>query len=89
MAVTATVTEFRKMPDGRIYVRFDDGDMPEFASIADLTAWARALDMEPENAKRLAVAWAVTRSADLSNVSTILNKTLTFDLSQNNAIVVR
>lgn len=90
MATTVVLTNVIKEPppSTRYLIDFSDGTQHEFADLAELTEWARRPDGDPESVQKICIAYALARSNDLSNVSTVLNKDFTFDLSAPSAIKV-
>jgi hypothetical protein len=91
MASTVVLTEVVKAaaPSTACYVRFNDGTELEFASLGALQEWARQPDLDIGLTRRLCVAYALGRSADLSNTASVRNKDFTFDLTNNSPIQVR
>lgn len=84
MATTVVLTSVVKPAQpGPVYayVNFADGTQLEFASLADLTAWAQEPDGSVGLTQRLCVAYALARSSDLSNVASVAGKNFIFDLS--------
>lgn len=74
--------------DGGGYtVNFGDTLSEQFATFDDLVAWALSVADVPTT-KKMCVAYAIARSADLSNLSSVLNRTFTLDLSKPNPVQV-
>lgn len=74
--------------DGRYRITFADGVEFEFNSLADIRSWLQDVDTI-ENTRKCCVAYLKARSADLSNVANVRNKTFTFDLSLSSPIRVQ
>lgn len=91
MATTVTLVSVVKepAPSTRVLVTFDDGTGFEFASLADLTDWARSADVDVRLTKQLCLAYALARSSDLATVASVANKNFTFDLANNQPIRVQ
>jgi len=89
MATTVILRDVIKQVNGTVLVNFEGGSQLEFTSLAALQEWARQADASVDLTQQLCVAYALARSADLSNVATVRNKDFTFDLSVNSPIRVQ
>jgi hypothetical protein len=73
---------------GRWLIFFDDGSGLEFSSLAAMQEAVKEVETL-DNTRKLFIGWWLARSADGSNTAPIVNKTMTFDLSNPNAIKVQ
>jgi hypothetical protein len=89
MAVSFTVAAItREAGTGIVRIAFDDGYGMEFPSVAAAKAWAEEVNENPAIAKRLALAYLVARSPTLAQVTSLVGKTVTMDLSKANIFTV-
>lgn len=86
---TVVLTAVIKDPDGRVRVRFADGSEREFGSLAMLRSVVLRRDQDVGLTQDLCLAYALARSADLSNVNSVANKSFIFDLSVAQPIKVQ
>jgi hypothetical protein len=89
MATTVVLRAFTKLANGTVSATFGDGSVMIFESLQQLLDGCRDVDLDQDLVKRLCLAYAAARSADLSNVASVLNKNYTFDLSAAQPIRVQ
>lgn len=83
----ATCTRIRQIGE-KWYVDWDDGsgvEYPNFQTMLDEIAAAQTVEM----IRTIFLGWWLSRSPDGSNQNLIVNKTMTFDLSNQNPIRVQ
>lgn len=83
MAVSAQVTAINFAVSGMIYVTFEGGTQREFTSLQGLQEFAAACDdtLNTELAQQMAMRWWLERDPNAENVTLVLGKRLTFDMS--------
>ena len=72
----------------RVYANFADGNSLEFQSIANLKEHVDQL-VDQHQAMIMCLAWALARSADLSNINTVKDKRFVVDFSASNPVQVK
>lgn len=82
---SATPVRITHRPDGLFEIQWADGFTWGPTSLENLKEQlANNAPDDAEHTKWAMLAYALRRSADLTNVTSILNKTLTFDLTTAN-----
>lgn len=89
MARTAELASIETRANGVVAVMFTDGLGIDFPSKRDLLAFARSVEVDPDIAKKLLMAWWLARDANMSNTNLVLGKALTFDSTAQNMITVK
>ena len=88
MATSTTLTGFTRTAGGRLQFSFADGNGYDFANGAELREFISPFE-DPALVRRVMLAMAFVRSPTLTDLSAVLNKTMTIDLSQNPAVQVQ
>lgn len=83
MAVSAQVTAINFAASGTIYVTFEGGTQREFGSLQALQDFAAACDdsLNTDLAQQMSLRWWLERDPNAENVTLVLGKRLTFDMS--------
>jgi hypothetical protein len=86
MPTTIILVKVVTRPDNSIYVEYSDGQGAVYNSLEDMAIAVTSIDDNSDFTKNLLLAFLLRRSPNLSNLSSVLNRQFTFDLSANNPI---
>lgn len=77
---------------GRVYLRFSDDLILEFATSQEAREWARDIDLDDPSVRDLLrkflVRWWMVRDPTSATPATVEGKTITFDLSSATPLTV-
>lgn len=85
MASSATIIGIRRSGE-RVEFLFSDGSGREYGSMEAVREDMADLDSDVDRTKRIAIGYWLARDANLSNISLVRDKAITFDMADNNAI---
>ncbi len=88
MAVSVTMSAFSIAGDGSVTITYSDGGGHVYGSLADMKEAIAEMETR-DNTEKLFLGWFLARSANATNTALVLNKTFTFDLTNNNPIRVQ